>query len=125
MSTERSGSLKRLFYEIGLERGRSREMMVKNALDYLIEEGKLDGYEVSEDLDKKRIDFLPIIGSKKYKIQVKSSQHGVEEAVRRHPEDLRHMDRIFIIPDLKEETPDLAVRILSEIKAVEERFKEE
>src|SRR3990172_13091444 len=123
MTPERFSSLKRLFYEIALVRGRTREDMVKNALDYLVNEGKLDGYDVSHDLDRnKRIDFYPFSGSKRYKIQVKSSPRGVEEALRKHPSDIK--DKIFIVPDLGETPQDLADRIMSEIKAVEERFKQ-
>jgi len=115
-------SIERLIWEVRRERGETSEQKVASALSFLFEEGHIDGFERSVDLDRRGIDFLVKDGSKNYKISVKSSQGGVEWEIRKHPKRARRGDLIFVVPGVEEGVEDLALRILGMIQDFEERM---
>lgn len=111
-----------LFGRVGHERGLGREAKVDEALCLLQEGGLIDGFKKSERLDAKGIDRLVEIGSKKYKLSVKSSKGGVAREIKEHPKRFRHGDVIFIIPRSDENPVDLSERIMRLIDEQRRRY---
>ncbi len=117
-----ANSIERLIWDVRRERGETSEQKVASALSFLFEEGRIDGFERSVELDRRGVDFLVKGGSKRYKLSVKSSQGGVEWEMREHPERVRKGDLIFVVPGADESEEDLALRILGMIQDFEERM---
>jgi hypothetical protein len=115
-------SIERLIWEVRRERGETSEQKVASALSFLFEEGRIDGFERSMELDRRGVDFLVKDGSKNYKISVKSSQGGVEWEKQKHPKRVRKGDLIFVVPGVEESIEDLALRIFKTMQDFEERM---
>lgn len=115
-------SVESLFNKIRREKGKLSEEKVRFALLFLCKEGKIDGFRRDKESDRKGIDFWVCVGSKNYKLSVKSSPGGVFKEIRNHPERVRKGDLIFIVPTSSENVEDLADRILSAMIDLEERM---
>lgn len=103
--------------------GDCNEQKVIDTLRWLREQGKIDGIERSRGLDLHGVDVIAVIGSKKYKIQVKSSEGGITREKEYHPSRyLHHEDVIFIVPKSGEGRESIAERIFREIEDFEERM---
>lgn len=102
--------------------GGGNEQKVVNTLRWLKEQGKIDGIERSRSLDLNGVDVIAVIGSKKYKIQVKSSEGGIAKEREAQPGRYLHEDVIFVVPGLGERRESLAERILGKIEELEERM---
>ena len=72
--------ISRLFDSVARERGRKNENRVRRAIQYLLDEGKLDSVKNTRKLDIHGIDYLVGKGRKLYKLSVKSSLGGVNYA---------------------------------------------
>lgn len=116
------GCSERLFGRISRQRGLDSENRVRCALGLLSSSGRVDYFEENKVLDQKGIDFLVVLGSKRYKISVKSSKGGVSHELEEHPDRARRGDLIFIVPPSQETIEDLASRIIKEISSFEERM---
>ncbi|BCX14374.1 MAG: hypothetical protein KatS3mg088_057 [Patescibacteria group bacterium] len=116
------GSIESLVRHVRRERGERSESKVLSAISLLLSYGAIDGFERNQDLDRKGIDFLVRVGSKNYKLSVKSSMGGVMWELDKHPERHRHGDIIFIVPRREETTQEMAERIISLIDGFEERM---
>lgn len=92
------------------------------AICFLLSQGAIDGFERNQNLDRKGVDFLVKVGSKNYKLSVKSSVRGVRQELDEHPERHRHGDIIFIVPKREESVQEIAERIISLIDSFEERM---
>jgi len=57
MERRRTGRIYSLVRQVQIERGRDNEKRVQQALDLLIQEGQIDSYESSPDLDRHGIDY--------------------------------------------------------------------
>lgn len=112
-------NIQKIIGDLHKEKGKKTEDEVRMALEFLINEGKIDGYARSRDLDRHGVDFVAEMGRKRYKLSVKSSEGGAGHERENHPERFRHGDIIFIIPNPDESEKELANRILSEINELE------
>lgn len=93
-----------------------------NALSCLFREGKIDDFTRSRELDRKGIDFLVFVGSKRYKLSVKSSKGGVDWEKKDHPERMKRGDLIFVVPVFSKTNEELASGILEMISEFEEKM---
>lgn len=114
--------LSRLFWKIAQKRGYEKEIVVDLALLKLMGEDKVDAFSKSKILDKEGVDRMVEIGSKRYKLQVKSSPSGVQKALEKHPERYRHNDIIFIVPKDGESIDSVASKIMRLIEEFEKRM---
>ena len=112
------------FGEIKRVRGQSSEERVDNALQLLLEKGKIDGIESSRELEREGIDRLVSRGTKNYKLSVKSSSGGIRHEREDHPWRYGHDDIIFIVPGVEESRERVARRILRMMETLEQRFRE-
>jgi hypothetical protein len=102
--------------------GHDSEERVKRALFWLKDQGKIDEVKRSPHLDMLGTDAVVRMGSKNYRISVKSSDGGVIREKEAHPQRYRHEDIIFIIPEPGEKREVLGARILDRIRLFEEEM---
>ena len=119
-----SRNLSSVFGEIKRVRGQSSEERVDNALQSLLEQGKISSFQKSDELDGEGIDRLVSRGTKNYKLSVKSSEGGIGHERENHPWRYRHDDKIFIVPGVEESRESVAGRILRMMETLEQRFRE-
>jgi len=112
----------RLTWVVRRNIGSASEKKVFDAIDYLVNQGQLDGSERSDDLERNGVDVLAKRSSKKYKLSVKSSKDAMKDELEKHPERYRTKDKIFIIPKRDETTEILGKRISRKIDEFEERM---
>lgn len=116
--------ISRLFDSVARERGRKSEGKVRRAIQYLLDEGKLDSVKNTRDLDIHGIDYLVGKGRKFYKLSVKSSLKGVNYELAEHPSRYRHRDILFVVPKEDETQEELAGRIMKVIDDFEEKISQ-
>lgn len=112
------------FWRIRRVRGQSSEERVDNALQFLLEQGKIGGFRSSGKLDREGIDRLVSRGTKNYKLSVKSSEGGIGHEREDHPWRYRHDDIIFIVPGIEESRESVASRIFGMMENLEQKFRE-
>ena len=112
------------FGQIKRIRGQSSEERVDNALQFLLEQGKISSFQRSGELDGKGIDRSVSRGTKNYKLSVKSSEGGVRHEREDRPRRYRQEDIIFIVPGIEESRESVACRILGMMETLEQRFRE-
>jgi len=114
--------LERLIYKIHKEKGNINECSVEKALQFLLDQKKIDYIEHNIELDNDGIDYLVGIKSKRYMLSVKSSVGGIQHELENRPQRHRHKDKLFIIPGRDETCVDLGGRIIGMINDFEEQM---
>jgi hypothetical protein len=114
-----------IFGKVASLRGDSSENRVRRALVQLKDLGQIDGIRRSRELEREGIDFLVIIGTKHYKIQVKSSKSGIEKEKKEHFQRYtHHQDVIFVVPSKDQDTQRIGQNILQRIEVFEQKMHE-